>query len=165
MPSRWTFQIPPIRDLVARYCDGGKGWIDPFAGMSSPAEFTNDLNPEMPTQSHLLADEFCKQIQGTFNGVLFDPPYSHRQITECYKGFGIKANGLDTSSNFYNRVMTAICDKIIPGGLAISCGWNSNAFGVNRGFEIIEILLVAHGGYHNDTIVTVERKVQNGMKL
>lgn len=27
------------------------------------------------------------------------------------------------------------------------------------GFEIIEILLVAHGGWHNDTIVTVEKKV------
>ena len=26
------------------------------------------------------------------------------------------------------------------------------------GFEIEEILLVPHGGWHNDTIVTVERK-------
>lgn len=35
----------------------------------------------------------------------------------------------------------------------------------NRGFEIIEIMLVAHGGNHNDTIVTVERKgVYNGKK-
>lgn len=35
---------------------------------------------------------------------------------------------------------------------------------VNRleaGFEIIEILLVAHGLHHNDTIVTVERKIQS----
>jgi len=29
--------------------------------------------------------------------------------------------------------------------------------GKNRGFEIVEILLVAHGGHHNDTIVTVEK--------
>ncbi len=47
------------------------------------------------------------------------------------------------------------------GGYAISFGWNSSGFGKKRGFEIIEILLVAHGGRHNDTIVTVERKVQN----
>ena len=26
------------------------------------------------------------------------------------------------------------------------------------GFEIIEILLVPHGGWHNDTIVTVEKR-------
>lgn len=30
---------------------------------------------------------------------------------------------------------------------------------MGNGFEIIEILLVAHGGMHNDTIVTVERKL------
>jgi hypothetical protein len=31
--------------------------------------------------------------------------------------------------------------------------------GKTNGFEIEEILLVPHGGWHNDTIVTVERKV------
>jgi hypothetical protein len=31
--------------------------------------------------------------------------------------------------------------------------------GKNRGFEIVEILIVAHGGHHNDTLVTVERKL------
>ena len=40
-------------------------------------------------------------------------------------------------------------------------GWNSNGVGKVRGFEIIEILLIAHGGSHNDTIVTVERKFTN----
>ena len=29
------------------------------------------------------------------------------------------------------------------------------------GFEIQEILLVPHGGWHNDTIVVVERKKEN----
>ena len=31
--------------------------------------------------------------------------------------------------------------------------------GVNRGYKIIEIMLVCHGGTRNDTIVTVERKI------
>jgi len=30
--------------------------------------------------------------------------------------------------------------------------------GKNRGFKIIKILLVAHGGMHNDTICVVEEK-------
>lgn len=54
--------------------------------------------------------------------------------------------------------MNPICDKIKVGGYAISFGWNSNGFGKNRGFEVIEILLVSHGGHHNDTICTVEMK-------
>ena len=47
---------------------------------------------------------------------------------------------------------------IKPGGYAICCGWTSQGLGKNRGFEMIEILLVPHGGSKNDTIVTVEVK-------
>lgn len=31
--------------------------------------------------------------------------------------------------------------------------------GIKRDFELLEVLLVAHGAAHNDTIVTVERKL------
>lgn len=78
MPNKWTFKIPPITDLIKRYVKTGIGWIDPFAGMNSPAEFTNDLNPEMPTKYHLEAYKFCKNLTGRYNGILFDPPYSYR---------------------------------------------------------------------------------------
>ena len=113
----------------------------------------------MPTKYHLEAEDFCKKIKGEFDGVLFDPPYSYRQVSEHYKFLGMKATQLDTSSRFYNRVMNAICDKIKVGGYVISFGWNSNGFGKNRGFEQIEILLIAHGGHHNDTICVVERNL------
>jgi len=164
IPSAWTFTIKPIKELLQRYVGDGKGWIDPFAGWNSPAEFTNDINPKAPTKYHLDALEFCETIKrefkGQFNGILFDPPYSYRQVSEHYLLVGKKATSLDTSSNFYNRVMNAIFDRIKIGGYAISFGWNSNGFGKKRGFEIVEILLVAHGGHHNDTIVTVEVKNQ-----
>lgn len=55
--------------------------------------------------------------------------------------------------------MNAICDHVAPGGHAITFGWNSNGFGKNRGFEAVEILIVAHGGHHNDTLCVVERKL------
>lgn len=41
----------------------------------------------------------------------------------------------------------------------ISFGWNSNGIGGDE-FEKVRILLVAHGGVHNDTICTVERKTE-----
>ena len=34
---------------------------------------------------------------------------------------------------------------------------NTNKLGKTKGFEIQEILLVPHGGWHNDTICTVEK--------
>ena len=158
MPNRWTFTIRPIARLLERYVGDGKAWIDPFAGEYSPAEFTNDLNPKRRARFHMLAEEFCTMFDGPFEGVLFDPPYSLRQIKECYEGIGFKVNQSDTQSNFYARVMDVICGKIRPGGYAISFGWNSNGFGRNRGFEVVEVLLVPHGQHRNDTIVTVEVK-------
>lgn len=159
MPSAWTFTIKPIAELLRRY-NVGKNWVDPFAGENSPAEFTNDINPLRKAKYHLDAKDFCEQIEGEFDGVLFDPPYSPRQVSEHYKEVGIKPTMEDTSTKFYNRAMNPIANKIKTGGLAISFGWNSNGFGKIRGFKIIEILLIAHGGYHNDTICTVEQKIQ-----
>jgi len=158
--NKWTFQIPPIAELLTRYVDSGV-WVDPFAGANSPATITNDMDGRQPTRYHLEAVEFCKGLTGVYDGVLIDPPYSYRQISEHYRGQGIKATYKDTSYNFYGRVYEAIAPKIKQGGYAITCGWNSNGVGKVRGFEIVEILLVAHGLHHNDTIVTVERKIQH----
>ncbi len=160
MPSAKTFSIKPIAELLNRYVkNNGYGWVDPYSGWNSPAEITNDHNPEREVIYHMEAEDFCKMLpRNDYNGVLFDPPYSFRQVSEHYKVIGKKATQMDTCARFYSRAMNPIADKIKKGGYAISFGWNSNAFGKKRGYKIIEILLVAHGGRHNDTIVTVEIK-------
>jgi len=158
MPSAKTFSIPPIAFLLKRYVKNNENWVDPFAGWNSPAGITNDHNPKRKAKFCMEAYDFAEMLDGKYEGVLFDPPYSYRQVSEHYKVIGKKATQKDTSTQFYNRVMNPISKKIKIGGIAISFGWNSNAFGKNRGFEIIEILLIAHGGHHNDTIVTVEQK-------
>lgn len=162
MPSAWTFTILPIKKLVAKYIVDGKGWIDPFAGENSPAEITNDLNPERPTNFHLHAKEFAIKLTGTYKGVLFDPPYSLRQTKECYDSIGYRMT-MDDSQNFPSNVKDVIAPKIETGGIAMCFGWNSGGFGKNLGFEMLEILLVPHGGAHHDTIVTVERKFTHEM--
>jgi hypothetical protein len=47
---------------------------------------------------------------------------------------------------------------MLPGSIVLSFGWNSNGMGKTRGYELQEILLVAHGGAHNDTICLAEKK-------
>jgi len=161
--SRETFSIKPIRRLVTHYIGTGRRWIDPFAGDSDLCEWRNDINPERSAPNHMDSLDFIisviDEVDYRFAGVVLDPPYSYRQVSEHYKAAGRVVTALDTSNNFYNRVMNAVCDHIEPGGVAISCGWNSNGFGVRRGFSKVEILIVAHGQHHNDTIVTVERKL------
>jgi len=161
MPNKWTFKIKPIAELVARYVGDGKDWIDPFAGKNSPAEFTNDLHPGSKSTYHLDALDFLKTSTGKYKGCLFDPPYSPRQVSECYQSVGIKASMQDTQAKFWGDLKREIARIVIPDGNCITFGWNTNGIGKKHGFEIIEILLVAHGGWHNDTIVTVERKIQS----
>ena len=165
MPNSSTFQIPPITALLAKYVGDGKGWFDPFAGVASLAEITNDLNPKANAQYHLDALEFIKQLKGQYRGVLFDPPYSYHQMQECYESIGSGHITARHATNFYGDLRNAIEGKIVSGGLAISFGWNSIGMGKTHGFEILEILLVCHGRAHNDTICTVERKVQDVLVL
>jgi hypothetical protein len=53
-------------------------------------------------------------------------------------------------------VRAALTDILDDGGLALSFGWQSSGFG--REWETLEILLVQHGGAHNDTICVAQRK-------
>lgn len=160
MPNKHTFLIEPIRALLARYVNGGV-WADPFAGENSPAEWTNDLNPDKPTKYHLDAEEFAKIVPNPINGVLFDPPYSTRQAKEVYNGVGRDFTMDDAQTVVrWGAIKNILSDKLNVGGLAICCGWNTIGFGKERGYKLEEILIVCHGGAHNDTLVTVERKVQ-----
>ena len=105
MPSMHTFTIEPIRQLICRYVKDGKGWIDPFAGENSPAEITNDLNPEKPAKYHMHALDFAKMLDGQYEGCLFDPPYSLTQV---------KGGDVDSqySVHHYCRLALSSCGKI-----------------------------------------------------
>ena len=164
MPNKHTFLIKPIKQLLEKY-NVNSNWVDPFAGENSPAEFTNDLNPNKPTNHHLHALDFCNILGGEYDGVLFDPPYSLRQVKECYDSIGINKLSQEDTNHFPRNVRNAIAPKIKLGGYCISFGWSSEGIGMKAGFEIEEILLVAHGGKHNDTIVTVEKKHREQLKL
>lgn len=159
-PSPWTFEIPQIRDFIAPYVGNGKRWADPFSGKSTLCEYRNDLNKKMPAKTHLLASEWVKTLPDGLAGVLFDPPYSCRQVSECYRSAGLRARKLDTSSNFYTRVRVALAPKVQMGGHVLSFGWNSVGFGEAWGYEVVEGLLVSFGGHHNDTICTAEMHVE-----
>lgn len=158
MPSKHTFNIKPIQRLISKYVGDGKNWIDPFAGYNSPAEITNDLNPNAPTKFHMHALQFAQMLNGKYNGCLFDPPYSLRQVKECYESIGCEEFMSQDINHFPSNIKREIAKHIRPNGIVICCGWNSNGFGKKYGFEMEEILLVSHGGFHNDTIVTIERK-------
>lgn len=159
MPSKHTFSIKPIKQLIEEEKVGDL-WIDPFANDSKVAELTNDLSTEFDTDYHMDALDFLKIFKdNSLDGVLYDPPYSNRQVSECYKGVGLPVDNKTTQSSFWSNQKKEIARIVKVGGKVISFGWNSGGIGKKLGFEIERVLLVPHGGHHNDTIVTVERKV------
>ncbi len=156
-----TFSLPPVKKLLEKWLSGKAIIVDPFNRNSQWGTVTNDLNPITSAQHHLLAEEFVEVIDCTADAVLFDPPYSPRQIAECYQQVGRKATTEDTqNARLYKRVKDGLNRMLRPDGIAICCGWNSMGFGLKRNYEMLEILLVPHGAAHNDTIVTVERKLK-----
>ena len=166
MPNRWTFIIKPIKELLKRevgtpmFMEGE--WCDPFAGVHSPAQVRNDINIEMEAEYHMDAIEFLKTRKDEeFDGILLDPPYSNRQISEHYKKAGVKVTGWHTSSG-WEKALKDEADRVLKSGGKVICfGWNSMGMGLSRSYEMTEILLVPHGGSKHDTIVTVETKLSS----
>ena len=98
--------------------------------------------------------------ENSVDTVLWDPPFSPRQISECYKKLGKSVNWETTQGSYWSKQKAEIGRIVKKDGIVITCGWNSGGVGQKYGFEIQEILLVPHGGWHNDTIVVVEKKVK-----
>ncbi len=160
MPNHNTFNIKPIKEFVLRYLDGKKISVDPFANKNRFANITNDLDPEMGCDFNMEALDFLKTFEdNSVDIVLFDPPYSPRQVSECYKKLGKTVNMQTTQSSFWSKLKDEIERIVKFNGYVLCFGWNTNGMGIGRGFELQEILLVAHGGHHNDTICTAEQKI------
>jgi hypothetical protein len=159
MPNSNTFEIKAIRNLIYKYMKTDYYSIDPFANKSRIARVTNDLNPEMGCDYSMDALDFMKHFEdNSIDFLLYDPPYSLRQVSECYKSVGIEVTTETTQSSWRSRHIDEISRIMKADGIVMCFGWNSAGVGKVRNFDMIEILLVAHGGSHNDTIVTVERK-------
>lgn len=170
MPNKLTFTIKPIKQLVEKYVTVSEVVVDPFANQSKYGTITNDLNPDFDTTYNLDALTFLNKIESNFADlVLFDPPYSITQASECYKNFGKEKLERSVSNmGYWADCKNQVARILKPNGIALICGWSSNGIGKNRGFNMLEILLVAHGGSKNDTIVTIEQKTvanQNVLNL
>lgn len=170
MPSADTFDITPIGEFVKKYLRQSRVSIDPFARNKRWATYTNDLNPETAAEYHCDALEFLETLktQGIkADLVIFDPPYSREQVKAVYNGIGRHygiGDSQDHSTNWRKERDTI--DQILDiNGIILSFGWNSAGMGKERGYQPIELLLIPHGGAHNDTICLAERKIGHQLEL
>lgn len=95
MPDSETFNVPPIGGLVRWHLSRSKISVDPFARNKRWATYTNDLNPDTTAEYHMEALEFLTMLLNRgvqADLVIFDPPYSSRQVAECYAQVGPRYN-------------------------------------------------------------------------
>jgi len=136
MPNHKTFEIAVIKKLFDEefkepYCD-----LFPYPYSFDALKFLEGRESE------------------SMQNVAYDPPYSQRQLREMYDSLGLH---YEMNSSYWHNIERELFRVVKPGGKVIRFGWNSKQI---EGFEIAKILLVNHGGQHNDTIVTVQKKIQ-----
>jgi len=179
--SSEPFSNPHIRKIIDRVLNdvmydtcGNALVIDPFARESFtrnlPSCITNDLNTEFNTDYNLEFKEFAQALQGRFIScahppidlVLFDPPYSLRQLKDCYNGIG-KDLDLWQTHNMWKEGKDILASMMRPGSYAISLGWTTSGFGKNRGFEKREVHVFEQAAREDrySLLLTVEQKVQH----
>ena len=146
MPNHRTFDIKPIKEFIKENI--GLDYIDPF-----PYPFKED------------AITYLKKIKTNSKlSLVFDPPYSQRQLKEMYHSNGLSLDH-PMNNSYWSNCKKEIARIIKPNGKVISFGWNSGGIGKKNGFEIEKILLVNHGSQHNDTICTLEVKATSELAL
>jgi hypothetical protein len=164
MVSKNTFDVLPIREFVNKYLMKSNISIDPFSRNSQITTYTNDLNPETNATYHIEARDFLRLLlfqKVIADLIILDPPYSQIQVSRVYQGVGreYKPFGDDNNAVLYREVRDLTHQLLSLDGVVLSFGWNSVGMGKKRGYKIDEILLVCHGGAHNDTICMAERRV------
>lgn len=166
--NRYTFKVGGIRKWVERQCEG-RIVLNLFGGptrLTGCVEISNDLayetNPkqkgEVPekivTTYHMDALDCVLMLlnQGKkFEVVLLDPPYSYRKSMEMYNG---------NKNSRFKQICDLIPQLLGPDGKVITFGYHSIVMGEMRGFRVMEVCLIAHGGAMRSTFATVEEKLE-----
>ncbi len=111
MPNRDTFRIKPIKEFLDDEIEGNIV-IDPMCGNSLYARdgLSNDINPNAFNSSSCMDGlDFLKQFpKDTASTILFDPPYSLRQVKEMLPGL--------RSSHEFERIPTVLRRHERPNG-------------------------------------------------
>jgi len=153
MPRKWTFQMPKTRSWIEARLRGDV--LNLFGGVVRlNGAIHNDLNPALLRDGDLNRDAFDLAAwidsEGRYDTVVFDPPYSAHQAVVSYNSK--RAQRVTHARDVVEYVLR-------PTGRVISLGWNSTGMSSGRGFERDELLLVNHGGSHNDTFVLLEHRL------
>lgn len=132
-----------VADLFARNCRLGTPGL------------RNDIDPETPAENHLDVFEFLATIPAeSLDAVIIDPPFSFNQAAKHYKNSAGKCLGV----GWIPAVRRLAGEKLKRGGYMFCLGWDGNGAANREKFNLIEVIVCAHGQSRNATIMTIDQK-------
>ena len=119
-------------------------------------------NLEFNDFANLMLEKYLQGEIPEFDLAFHDPPYSLRQLKDCYDNIGHDLEKWQTN-NMWCRGLDALAQCIKVGGYAISFGWHSHGFGKKRGFDKVAVYVIEQVASPDryDLIICVEKKTQH----
>lgn len=155
--GRWTFEYTPARLLVEEHMAGRV--LNACAGktkLDHDGEIVrNDLNPDRDADTHYDVASISDHFEaGSFDTIIFDPPFDDTQADDKYDG--LHAKDVYAAFRCFNELVR-------PGGKVITFGWNSWGMKTFPAFERDDVYLLQRGPCLRDVIVTVDRRTTQSL--
>jgi len=144
--EKWTFQCATVRKWVEERLNGRV--LNACAGKTklshSEAIHRNDVNEDRPADTHYNLKQLHKHINGPFNTVVYDPPWSVFQVNDKYDG-----RGQDTIKQ--STLMARAIDELTESGsVVLSFGYTINMLPTSMNFELVDAVVFTIPGPGKD---------------
>lgn len=154
-----TFESPKLRQWTESHLEGAERILNPCAGtarLDVDGEVLRvDLNEDADADLHIDFRDLLDHVEpGSFDAVVYDPPYSYNQAVTKY--------GIDIDRDdfyFYKEAVMELFDTLLaPGGTFIQFGYTTAAMPCAYGYELLGVGLFNKLGSQNDYLGTALTK-------
>jgi hypothetical protein len=151
-PNKWTFQSRKIRRWVEARLRGRV--LNACAGKTKLAHdhevVRNDIDPERDADLHVDVCEIADYFDsGSFDTIVYDPPFSQYQASRCYEGRKVGDSALA------KRQFDAL---LAPGGRVIQFGFTTTCMPMELEYERKEVAVWNTLGQMNDYLSVIDQK-------
>jgi len=161
-PNRWTFQSAKIRRWVEQRLRGRV--LNACAGITKLAHdeeiVRNDLQKKVELNDGSMAStaadthhDVCEIAEhfegGSFDTVVYDPPFSQNQANRSYDGKEVGEDAL--AKRQFDELLG-------PGGRVIQFGFSTTCMPMSMGYDRAEVAVFNTLGRMNDYLAVVDEK-------
>lgn len=150
--NKWTFQNKKMRKWCESWIQGRT--LNACAGKTKLTHddviVRNDIDESRDADTHVDVVEIADHFEaGSFDTIVFDPPYSAYQANEEYDGEQVGSVA---------KAKREFDELLAPGGRVIQFGYTSTNMPMDRGYERKAVAVFNTLGQMNDVLGCVDQK-------